>query len=132
MTTNEDLLSELITKATTSKHIEFQFLRSWREYLNVRKMRRAHELLVAGLQRSARKQFNNYCNAIQAGETKVISLLAYCTILKVIQFYEEELKILNDILNEYEWYLFYGNWVDFILYQNRSVDKLVDHRGLYK
>jgi hypothetical protein len=129
MTTNEDLMSELINKANAAKHLEFRFLRSWREYCNTRKMRRAHELLVSSLHKSTRRQFKNYCKAVYAGETKVISLLAYCTTLKVLQFYEEELCILNDMLNEYEWYLFYGNWIDFILNMKRPENKLFDHRG---
>lgn len=129
MKTNEDLMSELINKATTAEHVKFQFLRSWREYINTKKIRRAHVLLVSSLRQSANKQFNKYCEAVSAGETKIISLLAYCTTLKVLQFYEEELCILNDMLNEYEWYLFYGNWIDFVLGIPRPVSKLFDHRG---
>jgi hypothetical protein len=129
MQTKEDFMSDLIKKANTAKHIQFQFLKSWREYVTTRKIRRAHVLLVASLKQTADKLFKNYCKAIIDNETKVINLLAYSTTLEVLQFYEEELSILEDMLSEYEWYLYYGNWIDFILGMERPANKLWDHRG---
>ena len=129
MQTNEDFMSDLIKNANAAKHRQFQFLKSWREYIVTMKIRRAHELLVSNLKQNADRLFKNYCKAVVDNETKVINLLAYCTTLKVLRFYEEELRILNDMLNEYEWYLYYGNWVDFILGVQRPVSKLFDHRG---
>lgn len=129
MKTDKEFVSDLINKATTATHRPFQFLRSWQEYWDTKKMRRAHVLLVTSIKQSLKKQFKKYCNTVAAGETDVIKLLAYCSANKVLTFYEEELRILEDMLDEYEWYLFYGNWIDFILGTERPANKLFDHRG---
>ena len=42
-----------------------------------------------------KKLFKKYCAAVKTGEADPIKLLAYCTMTKVLQFYEEELCILN-------------------------------------
>jgi hypothetical protein len=129
MTTNENFLLDLLCNVESGKHRQFQFLRNWHEYRNTKKIRRAHTLLVGSLRQSLRAQLKRYCKAVKAGETEIINLLAYTTTQNVLNFYEEELSILEDMLDEYEWYLFYGNWVDFILGVDRPADKLYDHRS---
>lgn len=127
--TDKDLMSELIHRADVGKHRQFQLLQNWTEYRNARVIRRTHKLLVSSTRSQANKLFNSYCSDIEAGKTDVIKLLAYRTLTKVLYFYEEELRILNDMIDEYECYLAVGNWLDFILSINRPVDKQWDHRG---
>ena len=129
MKTNEDLVSELIYNAEQGKHLQFQFLRNWREYRRTKAIRRTYALLVSSIRQSTDKQVSNYCKAIKAGNTDVLKLLAFATTVKILKFYEEELCILEDMLDEYEYYLFYGNWVDFIFGMDRPADKLYDHRS---
>ena len=128
METDKNLLVELITNTERGQHRPFQLLINYREYFRARKIRRAHKLLVASLKQSLDKQLKKYCKAITAGETEVIKLFAYCTINKVLEFYEEELRIINDMIDEYECYL-EGNLLDFILGLPRPANKLYDHRG---
>lgn len=123
-------MSELIRNAESGRHRQFQYLRSYREYRRAKQIKRTHVLLVASLRQSLTKQFNKYCKAITADETKVIKLLAYCTTKKVLSFYKEELNIINDMIIEYEYYLVNGNWLDFVLGLTRPLDKLWDHRSL--
>ena len=129
MNANEDLMSDLIQKAETAKHRQFQFIISFREYLNIRKLKRAHVLLVSSIDKSANKLFKKYCKDVTKGNEQVIKLIAYCTVVNILKFYEEELRILEDMLEEYECYLFADNWTDFIFGTVRPVDKLWDHRG---
>ena len=129
MTTNEDLMSELIYNAESGKHRQFQFLRSWREYSRARKIKRTHVLLVSSISASADNLFKKYCNDIRNGVTDPVKLIAYCTTVKILRFYEEELKTLEDMIVEYECYLANGNWLDFILGNLRPAEKLWDHRG---
>jgi hypothetical protein len=122
-------MSDLIKRAELKKHRQFQFLQNWHEYSNARKIRRAHILLVASLKKSTKKLLKKYCKAIAAGNADVTQLIAYRSIKQVLSFYEEELKIISDMIEEYESYLASGNWSDFIFCTQRPLDKLWDHRG---
>ena len=130
MKTNEDLASELMQKAESGKHRQFRFIRNWQEYSRTRKLRQTHLLLVASIRKSADSLFRQHCKSVIIGQSDVIKLVAYCTTIKVLRFYEEELKTIEDMLIEYECYLAAGNWPDFIFGTQRSFDKLWDHRSL--
>jgi GTP1/Obg family GTP-binding protein len=129
MNSNEDLLFDLIQNAETAKNRQFQFIRSFKEYINIKKERRANILLISCLDKNAKKLFKNYCKDIIAAKADVIKLMAYCRLIDIINSYEEELLVLEDMLEEYECYMFINNWLDFILGTTRPTDKLWDHRG---
>ena len=130
MLSDKDLMSELIYNAESNNHRQFQYLRNYKEYRRAKQVRRTHVLLVSSIKQSLAKQFTRYCKAVAAGESDVISLLAYCTTDNVLSFYEEELETLSSMIIEYECYLANGNLFDFILGLNRPDDKLWDHRSL--
>ena len=123
-------MSELIYNVESGNHRQFQYLRNFSEYRRARQLKRALAILVSSLKQNITRQFKNYCKAIEAGETDVIKLLAYSTSVRVLEFYEEELKTVNDMIIEYECYLANGNWMDFILGSYRPEEKLWDHRSL--
>ena len=130
MTTDKDLMSELVYNAESGNHRQFQYLRNVREYYRARQIKRAHAILVDSLKQSLNKQFKKYCKTIATGETDVIKLLAYCTTKKILSFYEEELNTVTAMIVEYECYLANGNLLDFVLMLQRSDEKLWDHRGI--
>ena len=130
MKTDKELMSELIYNAERGQHRQFQYLRNYKEYFRSRQIRRALTILVSSLKQSLRRQFKNYCKAVTSGKADVIKLLAYSTSKVVLAFYEEELKIINDMIIEYECYLANGNLFDFILGTYRPAEKLWDHRSL--
>ena len=63
------------------------------------------------------------------GVSDVNKLLAYKYLIKILDFYMEELRINKEMIYEYELYLSDGNWLDFVLDNQRTQDKLWDHRG---
>ena len=130
MRADKDLMSELVYNAEASNHRQFQYLRSYREYRRAKQIKRTLVLLVSSIKQSLAKQLKRYCKDVTAGKTDVIKLIAYCSTIKVLNFYEEELKIIKDMIMEYECYLANGNWSDFILGTYRPADKLWDHRSL--
>jgi hypothetical protein len=132
MQTNQELLTELLKATQAKEHRQFQLLQNTKDYFIAKRARRGHVLLLSSIKVSANKLLKTYCKSIVLGESDLTKLLAYRTLLDIKAFYQEELQILEDMLYEYECYLADGNWLDFILGQDRSADKLVDHRGLYK
>jgi hypothetical protein len=131
MKTNEEFISEIITKAESGKHQQFQFLRNWKEYDNAKLTRKALKLLISSIRKSSRRFFNKYCASVATDDTDVIKLLVYCTINKALKYYEEELAIVNEMIYEYEAYLMEGNllWT-WLFSEPRPIEKLWDHRGL--
>ena len=130
MNTNAELVSDLLNTVEQWQHRQFRFLCNWKEYKTIKQVRRTHALLVGSLKQSLKKQLNNYCKAVNAGETKIINLLAYCSTIRMLKFYEEELIILNDMIYEYEAYLMEdGNLIFAWLFNEpRPADKLYDYR----
>ena len=130
MKANEDLTSELIYNAKIGKHRPFQYIQNYKEYYRARKICRVERLLVGSLRQSSSKLFKRYCKDITTGEADVYVLLAYRTLTDTLRFYEEELKIISDMVVEYECYLANGNLMDFILGNPRPLSKQWDHRSL--
>lgn len=130
MQTDKELFSELVRNAELGKHRQFQYLRNYHEYFRAIYLKRALRTLITSLKRSTAKQFKTYCRSIIVSEAKVIKLITYCTTVNVLRFYEEELRIVKDMILEYECYLVNGNLFDFVLGLQRPTDKLWDHRSL--
>ena len=128
--TSEDLISDLIYKAEASKSRQFRLLDSWQDYCEARKTRRAEILLVSSIRKSSNKLFKKYCKSVATGDTDVLNLIAYCTTLKILRFYENEIMIISEMIDEYECYLLDGNLMDFVFAANRPDNKLWDHRGI--
>jgi hypothetical protein len=129
MNTNEDLMSDLINNARSAKHRQFQFLVNYKEYSRAKQIRRGLALLVSSIKQSTNKLFKSYCKDVASGGSDINRLLAYCTARQVLEYYEEELRIITEMVVEYECYLANGNWLDFVLGVQRPIDKLWDHRG---
>ncbi len=129
MQTNEEFISDLLDRAKSGEHRQFQFLRSWQEYSKAKKIRLAEKLLVKSIGKSANNLFKQYCRDVATGKADVNKLFAYHSINNLLEFYEEELRIISDMIEEYEYYLAYDNWVDLLFGLQRSLDTLWDHRG---
>ena len=128
MKTNEDFVADLISNAEQAKHQQFRFITCWEAYKYYRKLRWSHILLVKGLKESTNKIFKKHCKAVRAGNSDILTMIAYCTVKNVLSFYEEELNTITDMLDEYECYLLRGNWLDFVFDLPRPFEKLWDHR----
>ena len=126
--TEQNILSELAAFMEAGEHTKFQLLQSWQEYLFTRNVKRAIKTLIKSLGAAANKQLKSYCKDIASGNSDFNRLLAYKYLNNILSFYLEELKITENMLDEYEAYLAAGNWLDFIWSTKRPQSKLWDHR----
>lgn len=130
MQTPEPLMSELLRQAEAGKHLDFQFLRNWQDFINARKFRYTLELVIDSVEISTKKLFKNYCLAVTKQKSDAMILIAYKTALKVLSFYREELRILKDMIDEYRAYLMSGNLLSAFLFNSqRPTEELWDYRG---
>lgn len=125
----QNILSELAAFADAGEHTKFQLLRTWQDYLFTKKVQRSIKALTISLRVIADKQLKNYCKSVTLRTSHVYKLLAYQYLIKILNFYLEELRINEEMLYEYELYLADGNWTDFIFNVQRTSDKLWDYRG---
>ena len=127
--TDQDILSKLAAFTDAGEHTKFKLLQNCREYRYYRKVERSTRVVVKFLEKSASKQFKDYCKDVERGVSDVYKLLAYKYLIRIYNCYLEELKIVQDMIDEYECYLLSGNWSDFVFGFNRTEDKQWDHRG---
>jgi hypothetical protein len=126
----EKLLKDIIKHADAGEHTEFRFLRTWHEYTVMRRACRMIRRIIKGLQWSVNKRFSKYCEMLTTGEAQFTDLIICNSLKDVINFYEEELNIITDMLDEYTVYLSYGNYISSILFlETRPDESLWDHRG---
>ena len=110
------LLLDLIEKAKTGEHMKFEQLRFFSEYTVGRITRIATKKVVEVLEDAANTLFKKYCKAVQHQQADVNLLLAYKQLQHAVDFYSEEQEIIEDILVDYENYLYAGNFLKAILF----------------
>lgn len=66
-----------------------------------------------------------YCKGVAEHDADVTALQLYKTIEETLSFYQEDVKTVLDMLDEYEIYLLAGNLLSF---RPRPEDRLWDHR----
>jgi hypothetical protein len=130
MKTDDNLTAELIAKVKEGKHQQFQFIRSWHEYTKFKQLRRAYKLLIGSIKKTAKKLIKKYYKAANKGKANPMDLFTHLATLEILDFYEEEFRVVTDMIYEYEAYLMEGNLIDAWLFNDyRPSDKLFDHRS---
>ena len=114
-TETTQLVLDILEKAQSNNHQPFQFILCWREFAYYRKLTVSTQLIIKTLQDSATGLFKEYCKDVIAGISDVDKLLAYLQLLDIKAFYEQDLKTIQQMLNEYTEYLEKGNfWYSFL------------------
>ena len=100
-----ELIENIISKALEGNAQEFQSILYWSDFRYYRKCATANKLLIKALKHSANKLFKEYCRTVIAGISDVTKLLAYLQLLDVVDFYVEELRTIQAMLDDYDMYL---------------------------
>ena len=116
MDDTKELFLALIEQAKSGEHIKFEQLRSFNGYTAGRITCSAIKSVIVDLEYSADKLFKSYCRAVSKQQADVNMLLAYKQLQQTIKYYKEELKIVKDILEDYENYLWEGNFINAVLF----------------
>lgn len=131
-TLNDDelIFKELVTKALEyGEHAEFEFIKNYAE-LNaiklcksgLRKVIKVFKTVTSGI-------YKEYCRLVETGESDFNLLYAYNQYLEVLKYYEQELAIANDMIDEYDNYVWSGHLIDqYLLFKTRPEEDLVDTR----
>lgn len=110
ITTEQEILSNIIEYTNLNKHISFKAINSWHEYFNIRGRRRIIKLIINSLRAGERKLFKSYCKDVLHNRQQLTKVLICSTLRKSINFYKIDLDIVESMLNEYENYIISGNF----------------------
>ncbi len=116
MDDTRELILELINHARTGVHTKIEQLRFFREYVAARITCSATTKVINVLGLAADNIFNTYCKAVECQQADVNMLLAYKQLRQAVNFYKEELCMINVVLKDYENYLWDGNFLRAVLF----------------
>ena len=106
------LIQDIINRAQEGRAFPYRAIQYWEEFRYFQRYTISTKLIIRILQVSANKLFKDYCKGVIAGISDITKLLAYEQMLDIVDFYEEELKTIKAMVDDYDEYL--GNLWNFI------------------
>lgn len=116
MNDTKELILDLIERAKAGRHTKFEQLRFFSEYLAAYSVYNATNKVINILEYSANNLFKKYCKAVTKHQADVNLILAYKQLQHTVNYYIEELKIINEAIIDYESYLLKGNFIKAVLF----------------
>lgn len=118
MDDDKELILELLRRAD-AEHTPVEKLYTASGYLTAKVTRRSIKKVINNLNYSAAKLFNKYCKAVTSRQSDVYMLLAYKRLCRAVEFYHQELDIINKALLDYEEWLWNGNIIRAFIFGER-------------
>lgn len=116
------LIQEIITKALDGTAQPFKPILYWGEFRYYSRWVRSTKLIIKTLRKSANNLFKEYCKDVIAGISDITKLLAYQQLLDIKDFYENDLKTIQSMLDDYDEYLGdFGNFIKALLGGERDI-----------
>ncbi len=109
-TETTQLISDIMAKAQEGKAHPFRHIVYWSEFRYYKRWIISTKLIIKTLKASANSLFKEYCKDVIAGISDIMKLLAYSELLDIIAFYENDLKTVQQMLDDYNNYLGEGNF----------------------
>lgn len=120
---------ELVHRALDSKHSNFEFLRSAQDRIGAKIIRFSYATVSKMFKKLYNSTYKTYLKQVETGDQNIETLMALKQFKHCMEFYEDEAKIVDDMLDEYSEYLFSGHILDMLLGRIRPEEDLWDHRG---
>ena len=122
-----DMIEKLIKHALEEDHTKFVQLRSLSEYRNFRSIVRSYRAVIVGLEAGVKRLSKSYYKDITCGCNDTTKAMAYRQMLDVVDFYYQEIYIINQMLKEYRLYLQDGHLLSALLGEQRSNRDLTNY-----
>lgn len=112
----EDFAKELMDKALTGEHTKREYLRNSSELSVARVLRFATKQIVAGFKAAAKNAFTSYVNNLKNNIDDLSLLLTHITYKKCAEYYQKELDLVRDEIDEFYNYAFFsGHFIDIVI-----------------
>ena len=125
---SQKITEDIIKRAASGEHVKFEFIRDWQTYRRRKANRTSIRLVIAGLNHSLAVLLRKHCEQVIDGSGSAVNLLVRNVVQTTKSFYEIELAVIEDMINEYETYLANGNWLNAYWGEIRPISELYDSR----
>lgn len=123
-----ELAEQLIQRAKEGDHSKFEFIRSLEEYFAAKMIKKALKKVVKSFSTPRNNLYIAYIKDIEEGTNDLNVILAFSELEQVIKFYNDEIGIISDMVDEYVTYVHSGHILDTIIGNYRKEEDLVDFR----
>ena len=120
---------ELVHRALDSKHSNFEFLRSAQDRTSAKIVRFSYATVSKMFRKLYNSTYKTYLKQVELGDQDIETLMALKQFKHCMEFYDDEAKIVDDMLDEYSEYILSGHLLDMLLGRIRPEEDLWDHRG---
>lgn len=129
---NKDVAEALLRNVQENRHQPWEFIKSTRMCKAAKIYRSAMEKIADSFAKQARGFMQKYLDGLKAGTPDVKFLITYRDFKLCADFYEQEVKTCDDMLDEYRCF-FNANWhfitIGLLGFERREED-MVDYRTL--
>ena len=125
---NVKLLKELLVKVENKEHLKWEFIVSIFDWFDKLQLKKAIKHLLKGFNKAIRASVKAQCHNIKNSIPSFEITYTIKQFLDIVNFYEEELKILDDMFDEFRQYVLKGHILDTILGNIRQEEDLYDYR----
>lgn len=127
----EELYEALTEKALSGEHTKFEYVRNITEWGVLRKAKSGLKKVIELYELIKSSMYKTYCKQVLVGEQDFNLIYSLRQIMECKVFYENELLIVQDMLEEYDAYVGSGHFMDQVLFgRNRETWHMWDHRGV--
>lgn len=126
----KELFTDLVNKALKGEHTKFNFLRCWSDRTPVKQYIFGITATLKMFSDLVDKTTESYIDQIAKDEQDLGLILALKQFTQCKDYYEQELFLAEDILNEYWSYIFGGHIWDTLVGNIRKDEDMVDYRDL--
>ena len=121
------MVEKLIRHALKGESTKFELLRSWQSYRYHKGLIRSYKSVLSGLTAGAVRLYKSYCHDVELGINTTSKATAYKQMLDVLNFYENEISVISDMVREYRMYLSNGHLITSFFGEYRDDRNLVNY-----
>lgn len=111
---------DLVHRALESKHSDFEFIRSLDHRAGAKIVRFSYVAVSKMFKKLYQSTYQDYIDQVKFGNQDVQTLMALKQFKHCMEFYDDEVKILDDMLEEYSEYVFSGHVLDTLMGRPRT------------
>lgn len=94
----------LCKQAESEKHRKFEYLGCMEELFRAKDVKRSLKKTIKMFDRLAKSCVKAYSDLLESGKDDVILVVSMANCAKYARYYEEELRIVKDMIDEYHYY----------------------------
>lgn len=126
----EEMFTELVKKALTSKQSDFKFLTCWQDRIIAKEYIKGLFTTIEFFNNLINTSTKLYLEQIKTGTQDLGLILSIKQFHQCVQYYQKERAIAEDMLAEYRSYIWGGHVWDTLVGNIRKEEDMVDYRTL--